>query len=106
MSDERELQYQFTDLALENRRLRAEVETLESDVLRLMEIRALALYHAATYCQPGPDGQDYIDRARLIHQWVEEAYESHAAGERVNGDGYEVIVPADPPGQSEGTEQS
>ena len=57
-------------------------ELLMDDLLRCMEVRNLALEEAALYVQPGPDGQDYLDRRQLIHMWVAAAHERHDDGER------------------------
>lgn len=58
-----------------------ENDDLHADLVKCLEVRGLALEEAATFVQPGPDGQDYIDRARLIAQWITTAYERHAEGE-------------------------
>jgi len=68
-------------------RAKLEVQTrradeLEDDLLLCMEVRALALEEAALEFQVGPDGQDYLDRSRMIRRWVEAAYERHGDGER------------------------
>ncbi len=65
-------------LLVETRR----ADELEDDLLLCMEVRALALEEAALEFQAGPDGQDYLDRSRMIRRWVEAAYERHGDGER------------------------
>ena len=63
---------------------KAQIELLEDDLLRFMEHRALALEEAALEIQPGPDGQDYLDRSRMIRRWVDAAWERHGEGERAH----------------------
>jgi chromosome segregation ATPase len=60
---------------LERDDARAEVETLEDDLLRVLRVRNEALLAAAAELHPGPDGQDYLDRERLIREWVDEGHE-------------------------------
>lgn len=74
----------FASLTMRRRscELERENDDLHDDLVKCLEVRGLALEEAATLVQPGPDGQDYIDRARLIAQWITTAYERHAEGER------------------------
>lgn len=58
-----------------------ENDDLHADLVKCLEVRGLALEEAATFVQPGPDGQDYIDRGRMIRRWLEVAYENYDAGE-------------------------
>ena len=51
------------------------IDELEDDLVRMLHVRAAALEIAAAVIQPGPDGQDYLDRSRMIVQWVEQAHE-------------------------------
>lgn len=64
------------EAAAELSRLRQEVETLEDDLLRAVQVRGHALRIAAAELLPGPDGQDYIDREKLIATWVDDAHEA------------------------------
>lgn len=47
----------------------------EDDLLYALLVRHHALRIAAAEVLPGPDGQDEIDRERLIEQWVELAHD-------------------------------
>lgn len=73
----------------EEMRLRAEaaesrVAVLEDDLLRCLEVRNLALEEAALSIQTGGDGQDFLDRSRMIRGWLHDAYDRHAEGERAH----------------------
>jgi hypothetical protein len=45
------------------------------DLLAMLKVRNEALNIAAEYAHPGPDGQDYLDRSRLVARWLKDAYE-------------------------------
>ena len=59
--------------------LRNQVDELENDVLTAWRVRNAALKVAASFVLPGPDGQDYIDRDRLVREWVEQGHDEVAA---------------------------
>jgi hypothetical protein len=61
-------------LQAEVERLRIDNETMEDDLLTMLKVRNEALRQAACEVIVGPDGQDDLDRSRLIRGWVEEAY--------------------------------
>lgn len=67
-------------LAENVRELETENDELWADLIIMLKVRGLALEAAATTVQPGPDGQDYIDRGRMIEGWLDEAYESFDGG--------------------------
>jgi hypothetical protein len=62
-------------LQTEVKRLKAENDELQDDLLTMLKVRNEALRQAACEVIVGPDGQDDLDRARLISKWVREGYE-------------------------------
>lgn len=48
---------------------------LWDDLTKALQVRNVVLRIAAEHVNPGPDGQDYIDRRELIEAWLTEAYE-------------------------------
>jgi hypothetical protein len=56
-------------------RLKAENDELQDDLLMMLKVRNEALRQAACEVIVGPDGQDDLDRSRLISKWVREGYE-------------------------------
>jgi hypothetical protein len=59
-------------------RLEEENEALHDDLARTLELRNLALRIAAAEVLPGPDGQDDLDRERLIQRWLDDAHDEVA----------------------------
>lgn len=62
------------DLLAEVDHLTAERDEALDDLLYALQVRARALAIAAETIQPGPDGQDCLDRERMITAWVDEAH--------------------------------
>lgn len=50
-------------------------DELHADIVTVLNVRNKALEIAAEVVQPGPDGQDYLDRARMVEAWVAEAHD-------------------------------
>ncbi len=55
--------------------LQTENGELWDDLTLALKVRNEALRQAALDCHPGPDGQDYLDRDRLVLKWIHAAYE-------------------------------
>lgn len=65
-------------------------DDVEDDLLGALRLRNAALKEAALDIQPGPDGQDYIDRERMVCEWIERGRETLADDPTAGDLGYPV----------------
>lgn len=55
--------------------VRRENDDLHDDLTTALRVRNAALHQAAAHILPGPDGQDDLDRQKLVEEWVDEGHD-------------------------------